>query len=468
MKRFIQYIAMILLVAGLGACGKDFLDLKPQKKQRIPSTIADFQAITDYSEYSMNTSSSHDLGVIGSDEYTISDLKYDTFPVQSTAGLIGYQKKAYVWASEIYVGGEVSDWQSGYARILRTNIAIDGLSKIGPTVVEQSAWNNAKGCAMFHRALNYYNLTQLYCAAYNASTANNDSGLPLRINTDVTENVQRGSLQSTYNLILSDLENAKELLPDEAITIFRPGKTAVFALLARVYLQMSDYKKAEQNADECLKRKDQLMDLNTMNMDLRYPFAANGMGNPEVLFMNQMNSTTIFNQAGTYFNAAKTLFDSYKLNDLRRKGYWFLNKDDRILFKGSFTGNAYLFSGLAIDEMYLVRAECRARLDKMGSALDDLNHLLKYRYDKNSFVPVVSDNKIELLNLIFSERTKELVLRGIRWEDLRRLNKEKDFATILYRVINGKRYELEPNDKRYLWPLPLEAIALGGYKQNIR
>lgn len=468
MKRFIRYIAIALLVAGLCACGKDFLELKPQKKQRIPDTIADFQAITDYSEHSMNTISSHDLGIIGADEYTISDVRYETFPVQGTAGLTGYQKRAYTWEPVIYTGGEISDWQSGYARILKTNVALNGLSKIAPTGTEQLAWNNAKGCTLFHRALNYYNLVQLYCKAYDTGTADKDIGLPLRINADVTENVQRASLQATYNLIQTDLEAAKVLLPDQAITIFRPAKAAACALLAKVYLQKGDYEKAKQNADECLKLKAELMDFNTLNFDLRYTFPANGTGNPEILFMNQMNSTLIFNTAAPYINTATSLLESYSDSDLRKKAYWYLNKDGRILFKGSYGGNSYFFSGLATDEVYLIRAECKARLAELRSALDDLNHLLKHRYDKNSFVPAVSADQQVLLRLIFAERKKELAFRGTRWEDLKRLNKEPEFAATLVREINGKRYELKPNDSKYLWPLPLEAIALGGYQQNIR
>ena len=48
----------------------------------------------------------------------------------------------------------------------------------------------------------------------------------------------------------------------------------------------------------------------------------------------------------------------------------------------------------------------------------------------------------ELLQMILNERRKELVGRGIRWSDLKRLKVEGRFDKVLQRHLNGKEYRL--------------------------
>tara|TARA_R110002033_G_scaffold36621_1_gene75228 strand:+ start:3737 stop:3916 length:180 start_codon:yes stop_codon:yes gene_type:complete len=59
------------------------------------------------------------------------------------------------------------------------------------------------------------------------------------------------------------------------------------------------------------------------------------------------------------------------------------------------------------------------------------------------------------------------VWRGLRWQDIRRLNKEGAGIT-LTRTLKGENYTLPPNDPRYIFPIPDDEIALSGIKQNVR
>ncbi|MGI8583213.1 MAG: RagB/SusD family nutrient uptake outer membrane protein, partial [Chitinophagaceae bacterium] len=63
---------------------------------------------------------------------------------------------------------------------------------------------------------------------------------------------------------------------------------------------------------------------------------------------------------------------------------------------------------------------------------------------------------------------KELVFRGQRWFDLRRLNKDPRFAKTLTRKLNGKITELPANDPRYTEYIPLDVIGFTGMQQNMR
>lgn len=104
----------------------------------------------------------------------------------------------------------------------------------------------------------------------------------------------------------------------------------------------------------------------------------------------------------------------------------------------------------------------------MDEALATLNSLLAKRYNRNSFTPLAMMSREELLMRILRERRKELVYRGIRWSDLRRLNLDASTAITLRRNLNGDIYELKPNSANYTFPIPEDAILLGGYEQNPR
>ncbi|MNL77641.1 hypothetical protein D3C87_2038720 [compost metagenome] len=70
--------------------------------------------------------------------------------------------------------------------------------------------------------------------------------------------------------------------------------------------------------------------------------------------------------------------------------------------------------------------------------------------------------------LILEQRRKELIFRGRRWADLKRLNKEPRFAKKIVRVLDGETYSLEPNSLKYAIKIPQIVIEQSGITQNIR
>lgn len=97
----------------------------------------------------------------------------------------------------------------------------------------------------------------------------------------------------------------------------------------------------------------------------------------------------------------------------------------------------------------------------------DLNALLKQRYKSGTFLPLTATDNNDALSKILVERQKELVMRGTRWTDIKRLNKMGAGIT-LRRNINGQLFTLPPNDNRYALALPDDIITLSGMKQNPR
>ena len=71
----------------------------------------------------------------------------------------------------------------------------------------------------------------------------------------------------------------------------------------------------------------------------------------------------------------------------------------------------------------------------------------------------------ELVTIILQHRRKELLMRGLRWMDIKRLN-EDGADIILQRMVDNQVHSLPPNYKRYALPIPADIILHAGIKQN--
>jgi len=68
---------------------------------------------------------------------------------------------------------------------------------------------------------------------------------------------------------------------------------------------------------------------------------------------------------------------------------------------------------------------------------------------------------------VLQERRKELVWRCLRWDDIKRLNKEGK-GIVLSRRLGDAVYKLEPNTPGYVFNIPQDEINRSGIIQNIR
>src|SRR5690606_42060894 len=104
------------------------------------------------------------------------------------------------------------------------------------------------------------------------------------------------------------------------------------------------------------------------------------------------------------------------------------------------------FVGLATDEIYLIQAECLARLGRDSDARAVLSDFLRNRI--KSEVSIRLPEEGELLSFILGERRRELIFRGTRWTALGRWNQEHRHNKVLKREEEGTVYTLELNSKK--------------------
>lgn len=434
-----------LAIAG---CQKEFLEKKTDKGLLVPVTLTELQSLLDNTSL-MNKAMGMQL--LAGDELQPTDNGWQAYSTPE-------QRNAYIWADDLYEGRTSTEWNTPFQQVLVSNIVLDGAEKL---VGSGSALDELRGAAHFYRAMAYHSLVEKFTRPYTSSAASREMGLPYHSEADVNARPGRGNLEQTYQLMIADLEKAAELLPLKPLANHRPSKRAANGLLARLYLLRQQYDLALDYADRVLAAGSTLLDLNTRNV------YADANGNVEVIFNSGMLAHNFLNSTLSYVHPG--LISSYQANDLRLAQFFVSRGNNNYTMRPAiFSQNLNRFGGIAMDEIYLIRAEVLVRQGRMDEGLDMLNQLLVRRYRTGTFVPYSGLGKMDALKLVLSERKKELMGRGLRWSDLRRLNLEPDLAQTLLKTVKGVDYRLEPNSGKYVFPIPDAEIALSGIPQNER
>lgn len=442
-------IILIALLFAILGCEK-YLDVKPNKKIATPSLLSDLDGMLNY--YNSINGKYPSAGEVSADNYTLSDVNW-----ASSAEL---HRNYYTWQKYDVTS---PDYSGSYVNILTANIILETLPQLTIKLIEQDKADDIKGSALFIRAYYHYALTQLFAPVYKESTAHQDNGIVLKLNSSIEEPTRRASVQENYLSIIADLKNALPLLNEQPLVKYRPSKAAAFGALAKTYLVMQRYDEAGLYADSCLQLYNKLMDYNKLPPNVNIPFPA---FNDEVIYDNRTAAPSALSQ--TRARVDEELYKTYEVDDLRKSLFFKTNADGSNAFKGNYTGlnTAVMFTGIATDEMYLIKAESLARAGQSAKAITVLRALLLTRYKTNKLIEYGEMNANEVLNLILLERRKQLLFRTTRWSDLRRLNQEERFAKTLKRTVNSREYSLVPGSPRYTLQIDLNAILLGGISQN--
>jgi len=456
-KLLILPIPLLILIQ-LTSC-KKYLDERQSDAFTVPTTLTDLQRLLD-EKATLNEAVSPSMPEASADDYFLTFADYNAVGQHSRTA-------PYTWDTDPFY--KDNDWQKCYYPVYVANLSIEQSDKITRTNLNKEEWDNVRGTAHFLRAYYFLDLLWTYARAFDASSADTDPGIAIRLQSDINVKSTRASVNQSYKQVLSDAITAANYLPDVSIHPLRPSKAAAFGLLARTYLSMREYDSAYKYADKALQIYHELMDYNN-DPDIIASFSTVNPPfkkyNKETIYYTSMNSVSP-SYLPSYARIDTSLYSSYDNTDLRKSAF-FKPVNNYYSFKGSYVSAPDIqFSGIATDELYLVRAECLARMGNKDGALADLNYLLLRRYKVGSFIPVTAADAQQALDKILIERRKELLMRGLRWMDLKRLNKEGANIT-LKRILNGQIFTLPPNDNRYAQPIPQEIIDITGMTQNPR
>jgi tetratricopeptide (TPR) repeat protein len=377
--------------------------------------------------------------------------------VKFAAAQNAYQKD-YTFESESAASYYMRDQAVITSRNYGDIIALSKVNAIANTVLDilpktsdlsKEERNQIKGEALVHRAYNFLTLVNIHAVHYDEKTASQDQGIVLLLSSDFNDPIpEMSSVQEVYSLILDDLNEAKNLLTDLSKNKSFPSSASAYGLLARTHLYMGDYKQALENANEAIKINGFVYDAFSPEARYReYPTSK------ELLLFKAESSRSYDQQQRLVGKGFMSLFEE---NDVRKYSYSQIDEDTY-----QYNTSAFHLSGVSVAEMYFIRAECYARIggsSDLALALKDLNYIRKNRIRSSFFVELKSSNQDEVMNFVLRERKLELAWKGLRWFDMKRLNKEIKYQTTIRRSYKGKTLVLKPGDAEWAFPYPQSII----------
>lgn len=442
-KYFFLLLPLILL-----SCRK-YVENVPIQGQRVLEYTEDYRMLMNYPDLLKVAFGVAPL--LSSD-----DADFTSLVVQNTIKTNNVQKAMYTWNKPFYTGTESTDtdWDKSYNGIYIFNTIIRDVmnSKGGTDVVK----GNLLGEALVHRSFSYFMLANQYGKQFDPVTAAQDPAIPMVLEPKLFQDLTRASVQKVYSQIIADTKRAIPLLPVTQPINFRPNKASAYALLSKIYLFMRDFNTASLYADSTLALSSEVYDYNTSLTT--YPTQYN---NKQVLlrktssqFVNtqQLSQSiidllgtkdlryTLFVRPGTSFNPSYTGF-----------GYW-----SPSIFNASSDAPAV---GLTINETWLIKAECLARTGKRDDAIKVLNDFRKLRFKPSDYTVLSAANDNAALQLVINERRLEFFGTGMRWFDMRRLDKDPLFAQTYTRVYDNVTYTLPPHSNQFEFPFSQIVIS---------
>lgn len=165
-----------------------------------------------------------------------------------------FQAQAYNWEDITETGEDESPqelWNRHYLAIASANAAIDLIEGKG----SPAEYTEQLGEALLCRAYAMFQLSTVFCKAYNPATASTDLGLPYPIHPEkvVGTVYTRGTMEDLYGQIDKDLQRGLPLVSSNySKPKFHFNTEAAKAFAARFYLYKGDFAKAITYATEVL------------------------------------------------------------------------------------------------------------------------------------------------------------------------------------------------------------------------
>ena len=251
----VKHIAMgLAVVAGMStmsSCSRDFLDPDPlsiYEPGKTFSTESGLQAALAMADRSLCNNYTYynnkNLSCPIATEYMMSDLMLYGKTDQGGGIWDDINKKLTPTS-----GMQENDnnyimfyWDQGYTGIKYANTVLSYID--GVQGLSEEKKNEYKGRAMFHRAYRYYNLCWQW----------GDVPLVTKILEVPKQNYKSTKRDAILRMCVHDMEQAVEWVPSQKqmSTIGMVNKEACRMLLAKLYLSVGEWKKAEQQCDELI------------------------------------------------------------------------------------------------------------------------------------------------------------------------------------------------------------------------
>ncbi|OFY38448.1 MAG: hypothetical protein A2X18_02940 [Bacteroidetes bacterium GWF2_40_14] len=459
MKNIYKIIfSLFLIMTTLLSCQKSFLEIIPKGKL-VASKTSDY----DFLLNSISLTQLYSPTQLG-DEVAAME------PYFSSNGNIN-PRRYFTWEDDIYdPGQDASEITVIMRQVYTYNMIINGVMNAegGSETQKKSILAEAR----VGRSSCYFSLVNFYVKPYTSATASTDLGFPIITEADASSSdFIRPTSKEVYDFIIQDLTKALPDLPQTVTHRYRASRPAAEAMLAKVYVFMGKFTDALPLLNSSISTVTASTVIPIRLYDYNVTFASGG------IFLPISSSTGP--KAPTYNNFEETFYYRYSMNNFAYLWSDFvLNNETKALFSSNdlrlkFTSTLPAFAsvpfpngiirrlgfpqvqmGVHLPDLYLLRAECKARLNDLPGAKSDVEILRSKRMPAADVpVPVnIATNKAALVKYIFDERIREYFVTGHRWFDMRRLSVDPEYSNLVkytHTVYNadgseGTKYTLKP------------------------
>jgi hypothetical protein len=350
-------------------------------------------------------------------------------------------------------------WTELYRDIYVSNAAIGGLT--ASTAITADVKNQLLGEAYFMRAFFNFYLVNLF------------GDVPIITTTDYRINAvaTRRPISEVYAQIIKDLNLSKQLINanyvgEDAISSsterIRPNKSAVSALLARVYLYSGNYQLAISESSEVLSNTALYNLVSPENVFLANSKEAIWQLKPVNQGWNTEDAKLFILSGGPLddkpVSLSSDLLSSFEQNDLRKKTWIGVDSLTGVNIPYSYKYKVNIQDApiteylmvLRLSEQYLIRSEAYAHLGNKDASLNDLD-AIRHRAGLSGLSITNND---DLLSANLKERRVEFFSEwGHRWFDLKRLHMIDEVMSKATPLKGGGVW----NPNFALYPLPLES-----------
>lgn len=425
-------VFLLILIPVFVSCKKDFLEIKPKGKL-IAQTTLDYDQLLNNANLLITSVGSRG----GASEVVMGDEVAAVQPYFESAYLS--TQRLFRWDDVIYEPNEDAQEMEFNMRSIYTysKIINEVPNSTGGTEQEKKS---IKAEALAGRAWTYFLLINYYGKPYNESTSSTDPGYPIITDADLTTTkFTRASVKEVYDFIVDDLTDAIPDLPSRLTGRLRMSKAAAEAVLGKVYMFMGKFDMAMPLLNSSIAGLSdaaipvQLYDYNETFAPggIFLPIGVLGPAYPSLPELNEQNVYgKQFINYWTFLNNELVITPEtvalYEVSDLRLNFY-----SGNAFFSGPYpagllrrTGPQNTQIGVTVPELFLLSAECKARLNDLPGAKSDLEQLRITRMPPvDATVPnSIATDQVALVEFILEERIREFAMQGYRWFDMRRLS----------------------------------------------
>jgi len=459
LNKLLVLASMIVVASIISSCKKDFLSVVP-KGQLVPAATNDYGQLLEDSRFPYFGGKAGFFIAnyfMGDDVAAMSPLLYNSDFYTSQFAITAYNNM-FKWADETYDPADIGSEVSGiYNNLYTVNVIINGAlsAKGGSNAINMQY--HAEGLA--NRAFYYFYLVDLFGKPYNAATAATDLGMPIVTKADINQkSFTRATVQQCYDFMIADLTAAIPNLPLTQTDANRFTKAAAEALLGKIYVWMGNFTLAATVLDQAV-------------TDLPAKFSTSGVlhlvnyntatYNPQPFFSYIYTDADDISAAGQLSGYPETLLARVPLNGYTAGNLCLApatfalygNEDLRInlytatyspLYPGPKDSLPYALRigniatgfgnsvGIQLPDIYLLRAEAKARTGSLAAATADLVTLRQNRMPADAVNTGIPTLQADLVKFIINERQREFAMCGYRWQDMRRLSNDPLFANASY------------------------------------